>query len=243
MLGEGLLAPFLTERSCIYQAGVWLASHHGKWLASVRYVRHLIRTDKSCSCRSMTAQFYKFPRAALVARGLLAGVLLGIMLLLMSAGPAGAEPSKKDNPSGLPLPRFVSLKADKVRVRQGPGPDHKVAWVYQSVGLPVEVIQEFETWRRVRDSDGTTGWVFQTMLSGRRTVIVLPWDVKDGKRTNAALRSDDSSQANIVAHVEPGAIGAVRACDGAWCEVTFDRISGYIEQKKLWGVYPGEKLR
>ena len=112
---------------------------------------------------------------------------------------------RKETPSGLPLPRFVSLKADKVHVRQGPGTDHKIAWVFQQAGLPVEVIQEFETWRRVRDSEGATGWVFHAMLSGRRTVVILPWEVKkEGNAVQAELRAGSASTSPAVAIVEAG---------------------------------------
>ena len=77
--------------------------------------------------------------------------------------------------SGLPVPRFVSLKAGRVNVRVGPGEDYKVAWVFTRPALPVEIIQEFDTWRRIRDSDGSVGWVFHSLLSGKRTAVVAPW--------------------------------------------------------------------
>src|SRR6516225_9869694 len=68
---------------------------------------------------------------------------------------AAVAPSAKSASSGLPLPRFVSLKAGRVNVRVGPGEDYKVAWIYTKPGLPIEVVQEYDTWRRIRDSDGT----------------------------------------------------------------------------------------
>src|SRR5262249_12035580 len=73
---------------------------------------------------------------------------------------------------GLPIPRFVSLKAGRVNVRAGPTKDHDVAWVYTRSGLPVEVTAEFENWRRIRDWEGAEGWVYHSMLSGKRTAIV-----------------------------------------------------------------------
>src|SRR3979490_3137391 len=74
--------------------------------------------------------------------------------------------------SGLPVPRYVSLKSDHVNVRAGPTKDNDVAWVYTRSGLPVEITAEFENWRRVRDSEGAEGWVYHSMLSGRRTAVV-----------------------------------------------------------------------
>lgn len=188
--------------------------------------------------------------------GRIAFAVAGACVLVLGVGRAAAgagdqpksDPQKKESVSGLPLPRFVSLKADKVHVRQGPGTDHKIAWVFQQAGLPVEVIQEFETWRRVRDSEGAMGWVFHAMLSGRRTVLVLPWEVKggeakEGKSVQAELRAGSSTTSPAVALVEAGVLANVRSCDGSWCEISVGAHAGYIEQKKLWGVYDKEPVR
>src|SRR5262245_43622062 len=103
----------------------------------------------------------------------------------LSCGPAAAQTGgidlatrAKGASSGLPTPRFVSLKADEVNVRSGPSWDHAISWVFPRAGLPVEVIAESDVWRQVRDSEGATGWVLGTLLSGRRTVLVAPWKAK-----------------------------------------------------------------
>lgn len=146
--------------------------------------------------------------------------------------------------SGLPLPRYVSLKSDRVNMRRGPGTEYPTAWVYRRAGLPLEVIEEFETWRKVRDSEGTTGWIIQNLLSGRRTALVLPWEVKpDTPRPQIALRRSDSERSPPVAIIEAGVIADIQSCDGAWCLVAVDRFEGYVEQKKLWGVYEREQVR
>ena len=146
--------------------------------------------------------------------------------------------------TGLPVPRFVSLKSDRVNMRKGPGTDYPTAWVYRRAGLPLEVIKEFEGWRQVRDADGASGWVLQTFLSGRRTALVLPWEVKPGTPTpKVTLRDDNSERARPVAMVEAGVIANLATCDGRWCQVSIDKFRGYIEQKKLWGIYEGEVLK
>jgi SH3-like domain-containing protein len=146
--------------------------------------------------------------------------------------------------SGLPVPRFVSLKADRVNLRSGPSTDYPTSWIFRRAGLPLEVLREVEAWRQVRDAEGTTGWVLQTMLSGRRTVLVLPWDMKAGEQPpEIALRSSDSEQAAAIAKVEAGVIASVRTCDKRWCQITVGDFKGYIEQKKLWGVYDGEVVK
>lgn len=177
-------------------------------------------------------------------------VVVAGMALPGRAGPLaqGASAGTSATPaavqgSGLPVPRFVSLKSDKVHLRQGPGTDYKVMWVFQRAGMPVEVIREFEGWRQVRDAEGATGWVLQSLVSGRRTAQVLPWEAKGASPLQSALRVDDKASAKTVAILEAGVIANVRQCDGRWCYVTIAEHRGYIEQAKLWGVYAGEVVK
>jgi SH3-like domain-containing protein len=141
-------------------------------------------------------------------------------------------------PSGLPLPRFVSLKADKVNVRRGPSSDHKVAWVFERKGMPVEITAEFENWRRIRDSDGAEGWILQNMLSGKRMAVAAPW--KPGNVI--ALHASDTAASGLVARVEAGVVGEIESCSGDWCRVAMAGYRGYMEQIMIWGAYPGEAV-
>jgi SH3-like domain-containing protein len=172
-------------------------------------------------------------------------IFLLIGFISLSAAPVFAQKAKLDlsarktGPSGLPLPRFVSLKADEVNVRRGPGWDHAVAWVYRRIGLPVEVIAEYDVWRQVRDSEGASGWVLGSLLSGRRTVLIAPW--KTDKRT-IDLREGTESGAAVKAKLAPGVLGDVETCDGEWCRIEAGGVSGFIGQELIWGAYPGEAI-
>jgi len=173
-----------------------------------------------------------------------------VLVALSSAGAMAQQRSADATPgpqavagSGLPVPRFVSLKADRVHSRQGPGTDHKVLWVYRRAGLPVEVIREFEGWRQVRDSEGAEGWVLQALVSGRRTALVTPWELKNASSPRIELLSDDKRGSAPVAILEPGVLANIRSCDTRWCYVSIGEYRGYIEQRQLWGVYPGEVVR
>jgi SH3-like domain-containing protein len=144
----------------------------------------------------------------------------------------------------LSLPRFVSLKADRVNLRTGPGTEYPTTWVFRRAGLPLEVVSEFEAWRQVRDAEGTTGWVLHSFLSGRRTALVEPWEVKaDAPLPQVAVRGSDSESSPPVALVEAGVIANVHACDGRWCEVSIGTYRGYLQQKQLWGVYESEIIK
>ncbi len=140
--------------------------------------------------------------------------------------------------SGLPVPRYVSLKSDHVNVRAGPTKDNDVAWVYTRSGLPVEITAEFENWRRVRDSEGAEGWVYHSMLSGRRTALVAPWQ----KDATVTLMDKPSTDAHVAAKLESGVLGVVKTCDGKWCRLIGDGFDGFVDQTKLFGVYPSEKV-
>jgi SH3-like domain-containing protein len=163
-----------------------------------------------------------------------------------ASGPAsGPAPRSASGPvSGQPVPRFVSLKSDRVNIRRGPGHDHAIEWVFRRAGLPVEVIAEAETWRRVRDAEGATGWVLAPLLSGRRTVLVEPWELKPGATApQITLRAEARDTAAEVARVEAGAIAGVRSCDGRWCDIGIGDLRGWVEQRRLWGVYKGETVK
>ena len=173
-------------------------------------------------------------------------VLAIALLALGIAVPAAAqEPPGGRRGTGLPVPRYVSLKSDRVNLREGPSKDHRTSWVFQRAGLPVEITAEFETWRRIRDSEGTEGWVLHSLLSGRRTALVTP-RVK-GDATPVALQERADERAEVVARLQPGVIANVRQCTGTWCRIVVVQagsrdLSGYIRQDRLWGVYPNEKI-
>jgi SH3-like domain-containing protein len=180
-------------------------------------------------------------------KAVLAGVAFASALRYAAAGLAAEPPAEPQTlgASGLALPRFASLKSDRVNLRQGPGTDYPTAWVFRRAGLPVEIVKEFESWRQVRDAEGTTGWVLGSMLSGRRTAVVLPWELKPGQQqpASAALRDDDSASARPLAYVEAGVLASIISCDGSWCRISVGGFRGYIEQTKLWGAYQGEVIR
>jgi SH3-like domain-containing protein len=140
--------------------------------------------------------------------------------------------------SGLPVPRYVSLKSDHVNVRAGPTKDNDVAWVYTRSGLPVEITAEFENWRRVRDSEGAEGWVYHSLLSGRRTAVVT-MKTKD-ELAPLYDRADPASA--VAARLQAGVVAQVKRCAAGWCHVSGNGFDGWIEQERLWGVYADEKV-
>jgi SH3-like domain-containing protein len=170
------------------------------------------------------------------------------LILVTPFGNAAVTPAKATaaqdvavGPSGLPLPRFVSLKSGRVNSRIGPGVNYPVDWLYLKSGLPMEITQEFDTWRRVRDSDGSEGWINQSLLSGKRTGIAAPW--QRGKEAQIRLLDGPDRDARAIAVIEPGVVGKINQCNGEWCEMNFAGHTGWISQSLVWGAYPGESIK
>jgi SH3-like domain-containing protein len=160
--------------------------------------------------------------------------MVGLAVSCLGHGPAQAAGDS------LQLPRFVSLKSDKVNVRGGPTKDHDVTWVYTRTGLPVEIVAEYENWRRIRDWEGAEGWVYHSLLSGRRTGLVVAKQ-KTSEEPIPVFASPDP-QTSVTAKLQPGVLSAVKRCNGEWCRVSGSGYDGWIRQDRLWGVYPKEQV-
>lgn len=163
-----------------------------------------------------------------ISRVLLAALIFSAVVF---AVPALAQQQNK-----LPVPRFVSLRSDKVHVRIGPSQNHEIRWTFAKAGVPVEIIAEFENWRRIRDSDGADGWVHQVMLSGRRTAAIRG----SASAKTIPVYERANAQGRLIAELQPGVIANVRSCAKGWCRISGERFDGFILQTLLWGVYPDE---
>ena len=159
---------------------------------------------------------------------------VGALGLLFWSGPArAAEPSAAD--PALKLPRFVSLHSDKVNLRTGPGRQYPIEWVLTRKDMPVEVIAQFEHWRRVREWDGTVGWVQEHMVSGKRSVVIAKGAIRP-------IYRDPDGAAPLAARAEPGVVARLIECRGAWCRVDAGDASGWMRRSELWGVYADETV-
>ena len=164
------------------------------------------------------------------------------MFMMISAPVSDAiAQSATTGKTGLPVPRFVSLKSARVNMRIGPGKQFKVVWLYLRKGLPIEIIQEYDNWRKVRDPEGAEGWILHSLLSGKRTTIINPGEI--GKEAGIVnMYKEASGESELVARIEPGVIAQLMACQEQWCRVSADGTEGFLEKKTLWGVYPDELI-
>ena len=165
---------------------------------------------------------------------------LALAVTVLGTGPGGvtaAEGRREKDPthaSGLPIPRFVSLRSGEVNARTGPNVRYPIEWVFTRKEMPVEITQEFDTWRRIRDWEGSEGWVHQSMLSGKRSVVVTG-EVR-------TVRKEPRSDGAVVARAQPGVIGWLRKCQGDWCEVDLKGYRGWVQRAEFWGAYKEEKI-
>jgi SH3-like domain-containing protein len=171
-------------------------------------------------------------------RAVIAAAVVWAAFIFNGGEARGASEVANGPASGLPVPRYVSLKSDRVNVRAGPTKDHDVAWVFMRSGLPVEITAEFENWRRIRDWEGSEGWVYHSLLSGRRTAVVT----LKAKDELVPLSDRPDQAAAVTARLQSGVLGQVKRCTGSWCRIAGDGFDGWIAQERLWGVYPNEKL-
>ena len=132
------------------------------------------------------------------------------------------------------LPRFAVLHADKVNLRAGPGDRYPIQWVYLRKDWPVEIIAQFDHWRRVRDWEGTEGWVHEKMVTNRREVIVT-----GGIR---ALRQAPDHNGGLIARAEPGVMAKLLECRAEWCRIEAGDRTGWVQRSDIWGVYPNENV-
>jgi SH3-like domain-containing protein len=151
---------------------------------------------------------------------------LALLLLFLAAPSFAADEAAF-------APHFASLSREKVFLRQGPGYRYRILWEYHRRSYPVRVVATFDAWRRIADSDGSVGWVHQTMLSDARTVLI----VGAGR---AAARLGTSTKTTTIALLEPGVVARLRACQPLACKVEVDGAGGWIDRKRLWGVNAGE---
>lgn len=163
------------------------------------------------------------------------GALLAAGLLAVAQATA-ADDKDRPTPSGLPVPRYVSLKFDTVNARSGPGDDYKLQWVYRARGLPVQVVAETDEWRRICDPDGGLAWVHKRTTDGRRTAM----RTAPGPLPIHAKPTDNS---RMVAYLARRAIAPLDRCKGDWCKLKAGGKEGWARASLFWGAAEAPQCR
>lgn len=157
--------------------------------------------------------------------------LCAVLFFAFAAFPASAQEASLDN---LPLPRWAVLAAREANLRTGPGKRYPIEWVLKRKGMPVEIRQEFDSWRLIREPGGATGWVHRTMLSSVRNVMI--------QNAEQPLYANPSKDARVVARLQKGVIAGARHCQPAWCQLEVQSFKGWVPRDILWGIYANEAI-
>ena len=144
---------------------------------------------------------------------------------MVCAAPALA--ADRPTPSGLPVPRYVTLKFGEVNARAGPGDDYRLLWVYKARGLPVQVVAETREWRKVCDPHGGAAWVHMRTIDGRRSVF--------GGTPPAEIHARPKAQSRVVAWLRPQSIASLDRCKEGWCRIKVEKVKGWVAAASVWG--------
>ena len=155
-----------------------------------------------------------------------------------AAPKAAVEAPAEDDPetgqeTGLPVPRFATLRYEEVNVRTGPGNRYPIRWVYKRKNVPVEITEEFDQWRKVKDVEGDEGWAHKSQLSGMRNAVFTE---------DAMLKRAPEEAASAMLKVRKGVIGQLLECQKVWCEVQVDSYKAWVQKNRIWGVYRREEF-
>ncbi|MBQ8464476.1 MAG: hypothetical protein IJ545_00535 [Alphaproteobacteria bacterium] len=166
-------------------------------------------------------------------------VFLNMILAALIAVPSvKAEPLPDDGETGLALPRMVSLRSNLVNARSGPGARYPISWVYRQKYAPVEIVAEFELWRKVKDWKGAESWVHKQMLTGKRTAkLITPGE--------SNVYDEPDYESKVIAKAEEEVVGIVKKCPAgnAFCLINFENtIEGWVPKNNLFGIYPDEVI-
>lgn len=154
-----------------------------------------------------------------------------MLCILLFSGLVAVNASAKTH---LPLPRFVSVSTSEANIRTGPGLRYRIKWILKRKHMPVEIVSEFEQWRKVRDIEGAEGWVHRSQLSSKRTAMVIG--------ETQIMREKPSKDSAPVARIETTLFGQVERCKKSHCLLVVKGYRGWLNRNNLWGVYPNETL-
>ena len=144
------------------------------------------------------------------------------------AGAGATMPDGRPTPTGLEVPRWISLKSSPVRARQGPGLDYRILWEYRAAGLPVQVIAETREWRKICDPEGSVAWIHRSVASGRRSAF-------NASAAEVLIHSGRSETSSVRARLSPRSLVSLDECEDGWCRVRARKLRGWVAQTSVFG--------
>ena len=150
------------------------------------------------------------------------------MSLAVLAGASATMPGGRPTPTGLEVPRWISLKSSQVRARSGPGLDYRILWEYRAAGLPVQVIAETREWRKICDPEGSVAWIHRSVASGRRGAF-------NASTQEVPVHAGRSQTSGVRARFSARSVIALDDCKDGWCEVRARKLRGWVPEGSIFG--------
>ncbi len=123
---------------------------------------------------------------------------------------------------------FLTLRNDKVNLRQGPSFEYPIKLFYKKKFLPVLVQDQFENFRKIKDHENNTGWIHISQLSKKKAAITLEND-------QLILRKPSIYSKPLVI-LKKGRLCKIKKCKSEWCKVEVGNFKGWIKKNVLWGL-------
>ena len=140
--------------------------------------------------------------------------------------------AEKGAVTGFDIPRFVSLKSNEINMRVGPSINYPINIKYVKKNLPIEIIDEFELWRKVRDHKNNIGWIKKGLLKGDRYILT------GIKNNNVVIFNRPSGRE--IGIIKKNNILKLEVCLPDWCYISHQNIQGWSSKENIWGIYKDE---
>ena len=122
---------------------------------------------------------------------------------------------------------FLTLKNNEVNLRQGPSFEYPIKLIYKKKYLPVIILDQSETWRKIKDFENNSGWIHISQLSKKKSAINI--------KKNSIIFKKPTIFSKPVAKVETGRLILIKKCKIKWCKITSEKYTGWIKKNYLWG--------
>ena len=123
---------------------------------------------------------------------------------------------------------FLTLRYDKVNLRQGPSKEYPVKIFYNKKFLPVLILEKSDNFRKIKDHENNTGWIHISQLSKKKAALVID--------DQSIMFSNPTIYSKPVAILEKGRLSKIIKCNNVWCKAETNKYKGWLKKKSLWGL-------
>ena len=123
---------------------------------------------------------------------------------------------------------FLTLRYDKVNLRQGPSREYPIKIFYKKKYLPVLIQDQSGNFRKIRDHENNTGWIHISQLSKKKAAIVIDEDL--------IMFKSPTIYSKPIVILEKGKLSKIIKCKNEWCKAKVGKYKGWLKKDSLWGL-------